>query len=198
MHRSIALSLSTLLVLVPGAALAHTGHGDGAGFAHGFFHPLGGIDHALAMIAVGVFAYQLGGRARWLVPGAFVAVMALGGALGMAGAQIPYVEAGIALSVVALGAIVAFRVKAPVAAAMAIVGLFAVFHGHAHGAEMPADTSGVAYAAGFMLGTALLHAGGLGLGFLIGRAGETRGPLLVRATGALTCLVGVALLAGVF
>lgn len=197
MHRLLALSLSALFVLLPGAAFAHTGHGDVAGFEHGFFHPLGGLDHALAMTAVGVFAYQLGGRALWLVPGAFVFVMALGGALGMAGVDIPFVELGIGVSVVALGAIIALRVNAPVIAAMAIVALFAVFHGHAHGAEMPADASGLVYAAGFMLGTAMLHVGGLALGVLIGWIGESRGPLALRTAGVLTSIAGIALVVGV-
>lgn len=185
---------AALMCFLPGAAFAHTGVGDTTGFVHGFSHPVSGIDHILAMVAVGIFAYQLGGRALWLVPGTFVLVMALGGALGMAGVAVPYIEVGIALSVVALGAIIAFGVKAPVAVVMAIVGVFAIFHGHAHGAEMPADASGAEYAAGFMLGTALLHVAGLALGFLIGRIGEARGPNIVRAAGAATSMAGLALL----
>jgi len=118
--------------LAPTAALAHTGVGDTSGFMHGFMHPLGGLDHQLAMILVGIFAYQLGGRALWLVPLTFVGVMAIGGLLGVAGIPVPFIELGIALSVIVLGAIVAFGVKVPVAAAMGIVGLFAIFHGHAH------------------------------------------------------------------
>ena len=98
--------LAALLVLAPGAAFAHVGAGDTSGFAHGFMHPVTGIDHVLAMVAVGVFAYQLGGRALWLVPGTFVLVMAAGGALGIAGIALPHVETGIALSVVVLGAII--------------------------------------------------------------------------------------------
>jgi urease accessory protein len=183
-----------LFSLLPATAFAHTGIGDTAGFVHGFSHPIGGVDHVLAMVAVGIFAYQLGGRALWLVPATFVLVMAAGGALGMTGATLPYTEIGIALSVVILGAIIALAVKAPVAAAMALVGIFAIFHGFAHGAEMPADSSGAMYAAGFMLGTALLHAAGLALGFLIGRIGEARGPLIVRGAGALTAIAGLLLL----
>ena len=186
--------LALAIVLIPGAAFAHTGHGDASGIWHGFSHPVGGIDHVLAMVAVGILAYQLGGRALWLVPATFVTVMALGGALGMAGASLPYLEAGIALSVVILGAVIALAIKTPVAAAMAMVGVFAIFHGFAHGAEMPANTSGAMYAAGFMLGTALLHISGLALGFLIGRIGEARGPLIVRGTGALTAIAGLLLL----
>ena len=145
--------------LAPTAALAHTGVGDTSGFMHGFMHPLGGLDHQLAMILVGVFAYQLGGRALWLVPLTFVGIMALGGFLGIAGIPVPFIELGIALSVIVLGAIVAFGVKVPVAAAMGIVGLFAIFHGHAHGSEMPMDASGFEYGLGFMLATAIAARG---------------------------------------
>lgn len=198
MRRSTAcaLALAALTALVPSVASAHTGVGDTAGFAHGFMHPVTGIDHVLAMVMVGVFAWQLGGRALWLVPSTFVLVMAIGGALGVAGIGVPFVEAGIALSVIVLGAIVAFGIKAPVVVAMAVVGLFAVFHGHAHGAEMPESAAGLAYGLGFMLGTALLHAAGIGLGFLIGRAAERTGPIMVRTTGAVAALAGVAILTG--
>ncbi len=191
-------SVAALLAFTPGVAFAHTGVGDASGAVHGFFHPVSGIDHILAMVAVGVFAYQLGGRALWLVPATFVSVMALGGALGMAGVEIPYIETGIAVSVVVLGAIIALGIKAPVAIAMAIVGVFAVFHGHAHGAEMPTDAPGLSYGLGFMTGTALLHGAGLALGFFIGRIGEARGALLVRAAGALTCIAGLVLVAKLF
>jgi urease accessory protein len=168
--------------------------GHAAGLAHGFIHPLAGIDHVLAMGAVGVVAYQLGARALWLIPAAFVLVMALGGALGIAKVDIPHVETGIALSVAILGAIVALGMKSPVAVVTALAGTFALFHGHAHGAEMPAGASGLGYAAGFLLGTALLHIAGIGLGFLVGRLGEARGQLITRGTGVLTCLAGILLL----
>jgi urease accessory protein len=184
-------------VLLPTAAFAHVGVGETTGFMHGFGHPVSGLDHILAMVMVGVFAYQLGGRALWLVPATFVLVMAAGGALGVAGVEIPFVEVGIALSVIVLGAIVALGVKAPVAVAMGIVGLFAIFHGHAHGAEMPEDAGGLAYAAGFMIATALLHVIGIGVGFLIGRVGESYGPIVVRSAGAAATVAGVGLLTGV-
>jgi len=158
-------------ILTPGVAFAHTGVGDTSGFIHGFGHPISGLDHILAMVMVGVFAWQLGGRALWLVPMTFLVIMSIGGALGIAGIGVPFVEIGIALSVVVLGAIVAFNVKAPIAAAMGLVGLFAIFHGHAHGAEIPEDAGGVAYAAGFMIATALLHLAGITAGFLIGLSG---------------------------
>jgi urease accessory protein len=166
------------------------------GFMSGFMHPLSGLDHRLAMILVGVFAYQLGGCALWLVPLTFVTVMALGGLLGVEGVLVPFVEVGIALSVIVLGAIVAFRVKAPVAVAMGAVGLFAIFHGHAHGSEMPLDASGAEYGLGFMLATALLHAVGIGSGLLSGLCGKTVGDNVYRAVGGLASIIGVALLLG--
>jgi len=132
----------------------------------------------------------------WLVPATFVLVMAVGGALGVAGIAIPLVELGIALSVVVLGAAVALGIRAPVAVAMGIAGLFAIFHGHAHGAEMPVDASGLTYGMGFMIATALLHLGGLGLGFLIGAAGDRYG-LVMRSAGGLAAIAGLAILTGV-
>ena len=189
-------AMAVSMALMPTVALAHTGVGGTVGFSHGFMHPLTGIDHVLAMMMVGVFAWQLGGRALWLVPSTFVLVMAVGGALGVAGIGVPFVEVGIALSVIVLGTSIAFRVKAPVAIAMAVVGLFAIFHGHAHGSEMPENAAGMAYGLGFMIATALLHLGGLGLGFLIGRIGDKRGPVFVRATGAVAAVAGLAILGG--
>ena len=181
------------MVLMPTVALAHTGVGNTSGFVDGFGHPISGLDHVLAMLIVGVFAWQLGGRALWLVPMTFVGVMAVGGMLGVAGNGIPFVEIGIALSVVVLGAIVAFDVKAPIAMAMGVVGLFAMFHGHAHGAEIPENAGGVAYAAGFMIATAILHLAGISIGFLIGTADKR----LVRLAGGLTTVAGVVLLVGI-
>jgi urease accessory protein len=188
----------TLLVfcLVPTAAFAHVGVGSTSGFMHGFMHPLSGLDHQLAMVMVGIFAYQLGGRALWLVPLTFVSVMAFGGFLGVMGIPVPFVEAGIALSVIVLGAIVAFGIKAPVAVAMGAVGLFAIFHGHAHGTEMPLDASGFEYGFGFMLATAVLHVAGIGLGFLIGMSSKTLGSSIYRVAGGLASVAGIALLLG--
>jgi urease accessory protein len=189
------LQLATLAAfLAPTAALAHVGVGNTSGFMHGFMHPLSGLDHQLAMILVGVFAYQLGGRALWLVPLTFVSVMALGGFLGVAGIPLPFVEIGIALSVIVFGAVVAFGVKAPLAVAMGAVGLF--FHGHAHGSEMPFDASGFEYGIGFMLATAVLHAVGIGIGFLIGMSSRTFGNNVYRLAGGLASVAGVALLLG--
>jgi len=166
------LTIAAALTLIPTAALAHPGL-DAHGFVHGFAHPLGGFDHILAMVAVGIFAWQLGGRALWLVPSTFILVMAAAGALGMAGIPVPGVELGIAASVIVLGAIVALGVKPPVGIAVGMVAVFAIFHGHAHGTEMPLDTSGVAFAAGFLLATALLHAAGIALGRPIARTRAT-------------------------
>ena len=196
MPKKMLAAALAALCLLPTAALAHTGVGGTHGFAHGFLHPLGGLDHQIAMVMVGVFAYQLGGRARWLVPATFVLVMAASGALGMAGIPIPFVEIGIALSSVVLGAVVAFGVKAPVAAAMAVVGLFAIFHGHAHGAEAPADAAGLAYAAGFMIATAALHALGIVVGFLTGRLSTRYGTAIYRLAGGTASVAGLAILAG--
>jgi urease accessory protein len=193
-----AIRLASLaILLLPTVAFAHTGVGETSGFTHGFSHPISGLDHILAMVMVGVFAYQLGGRALWLVPATFVLVMAVGGALGVAGINVPFVEVGIALSVIVLGAVVALNVKAPTAVAMGIVALFAIFHGHAHGAEMPEDAGGLAYAAGFMIATAILHIVGISIGFLIGKAGEQYGSVVVRASGGVAAVAGVGILTGI-
>ena len=189
--------IAAAMVVMPTVAFAHTGVGDTSGLVHGFVHPISGLDHILAMLMVGIFAWQLGGRALWLVPITFVGVMALGGMLGVAGIPVPFVEIGIALSVVVLGAIVAFNVKATVAVAMGIVGLFAIFHGHAHGAETPQDTGGVAYAAGFLIATAMLHLAGISAGFVIAEAGQRHSSVVVRLAGGLTTAAGVALLVGI-
>jgi urease accessory protein len=194
MRRCLARAVVAAVLLAPTAAFAHSGIGHGLGFMHGFAHPLGGIDHLLAMVAVGLFAWQLGGRALWLVPTTFMLVMAAGGALGIHGAPMPFVEIAIAVSIVVLGTIVALRTKAPLIMAVALAALFAVFHGHAHGAEMPLAASATAYACGFLLATALLHAGGIVLGFVIGRAGEGFGRYAFRVGGALVALAGVAIL----
>jgi urease accessory protein len=193
-----SLALATIAVptvAVPTIAWAHPGH-EGAGFVHGLIHPLGGLDHILAMVAVGLFAARLGGRALWLVPASFVTAMALAGAVGMTGFALPHVEAGIALSILVLGAAIAFETTMPVAAAMALVAFFAVFHGYAHGAEMPETMSGLAYGAGFLAATAALHAAGIGLGLLIGRGGALVSRRILQIGGGAAALTGAALLAG--
>lgn len=187
--------LAAALTLAPATAFAHTGVGDAHGFMHGFMHPIGGLDHVLAMVAVGLFAAMLGGRALWLVPAAFVAMMGVGGLLGINGVQLPFVELGIATSVIVLGAAVALRLKTPSTIAAGLVGFFAIFHGFAHGAEMPTDASGLNYAIGFMLATALLHMAGIGAAFTSGRLAR-RSNLLVRAGGGAMALAGVGILTG--
>jgi urease accessory protein len=184
--------LTAALTLIPAAAFAHTGAGEVHGFVWGFVHPLGGLDHILAMVTVGIFAWQLGGRALWLVPATFVLLMAAGAALGMAGLPLPFVEFGIAASVIVLGSIVALARGAPIAVAVGIVGLFAIFHGHVHGTEMVLNAAGGAYAAGLLLATALLHAAGIALGFAIGRIADGRTPY--RLGGSLVVLAGLAIL----
>ena len=147
-NRSLRLGLAAAAALAPAVAFAHPGAaGHTHGFLQGFAHPIGGIDHILAMVAVGIFAATLGGRALWAVPLSFMGFMVAGGALGMAGVSLPFVEVGIALSIVALGIAVAVNWDWPVTSAMAMVGLFAVFHGHAHGTEMPLAVSGATFAA---------------------------------------------------
>ena len=190
------IALAAALAMVPALASAHTGHG-ALGFGHGFGHPTSGIDHILAMVAVGIFAANLGGRAIWAVPLTFVASMAAGGALGIAGMPLPFVEIGIALSVVVLGLVVAVRYEWPVAAAMSLVGLFAIFHGHAHGTEMPVDASGAAYALGFVLATGLLHFFGIAIGLGISQAGQRYSHRITQAGGAGVSVAGVLIFGGV-
>lgn len=184
-----------LSVLVATPALAHTGAGTVSGFASGFGHPIGGLDHLLAMIAVGILAAQQGGKAVWLLPVSFVAMMVVGGALGMAGVGMPFVELGIVGSVIVLGAVIALGKHMPTGAAMALVGVLAIFHGHAHGTEMPVDASGFEYGLGFALATAMLHAVGLGLGLAAQKVAEKIAPVAVRIGGGVIAAAGVALLA---
>src|ERR1044072_6065311 len=188
--------IATTLILLASAspAFAHIGHG-ASGFVHGFSHPVGGLCHVLAMVAVGLYAAMLGGRTLWLVPAAFLGAMAIGGALGMIGYALPYTETGIAVSVIVLGLALAFRVSLPTLAAMALAGVFAIFHGHAHGAEMPQSISGYEYAAGFLLATALLHGIGIAIGLTAGRLTERSGWRVAQAAGGAMTLAGVLLLA---
>jgi len=195
MMRLLSLILASTALATP--AFAHTGIGDTNGFAHGFLHPVSGIDHVLAMVAVGLFAALLGGRAIWLVPLAFVTMMGAGGAAGVAGINPPLTEIGIGLSVVALGAAVAFSVRMPVAAAMAFVGFIAIFHGHAHGAEMPETASGLAYGIGLIIATALLLACGIGIGLSLGRVAQDRVRRVTRLAGGAMSLAGIGILVGV-
>ena len=190
--------LATAFLLVPSLAFAHPGPpGHTHGLIDGVLHPLTGLDHILAMVAVGLFAAQLGGRALWAVPASFVTVMAAAGFAGMNGIALPLTETGIALSVVALGGVVALRVAMPLAAAMAMVGFFAVFHGYAHGIETPDNASGLLFGLGFVTATALLHGLGVGIGLTIGRIQGAYGRNLVRVAGSVAAVIGVAMLANV-
>jgi urease accessory protein len=189
----LASSLALVLVTATASgAAAHTFGAQGAGLAQGFLHPFGGIDHLLAMVAVGLWAAQRGGRALWAVPASFVAMMALGGVAGASGVTLPLVELGIAVSLVVLGAAVAFSIRLPVAAAAALVGLFALFHGHAHGAELPETASALEYGLGFVVATASLHGLGVAIGVLLKR---DAGKLLVRIGGAGIAATGLLLAA---
>jgi urease accessory protein len=188
---SFKLKLAAVLAvtgLMPALAEAHPFHGAANGFAGGLGHPLSGLDHILAMVAVGLWAAQLGGCSRWTVPAAFVSLMVVGGALGMAGVHIPAVESGIAASVLVLGVMIAVAVRLPMFAGMALVGLFAIFHGHAHGTETPAAASGFTYAAGFVLATIFLHACGIGLGML---AQKRMAIPALRFAGAVIAFAGI-------
>ena len=190
MARLIALS-AALFAAMTVAAQAHVRVGAVHWFANGLAHPLSGLDHVLAMVAVGMFAAHLGGRALWLVPASFIAMMMLGGALGVAGMPMPLVEIAIALSVVALGFIVAFRLDMATWTAMAVVGFFALFHGHSHGTEMPQTVSGLEYGAGFVLATAVLHVSGIALGFAVQRHRRA-----LQVLDGVMALAGVAMLGG--
>ncbi len=175
-----------------GPALAHTGAGAVHGFGAGLLHPLTGVDHLLAMVAVGLWAGLTGGRARLAYPLAFVAMMLAAGWWGMSGASLPGVEAGIAVSIVILGLAIVVRATPPLAAGAAACAIFAIFHGHAHGAELPEGASGPGYAAGFVIATAGLHGAGLVLAAQLARYA----PMVARALGGGLVLAGVAILAG--
>jgi urease accessory protein len=181
--------LPLVLAATASVALAHPGHGPADGILPGFAHPFSGWDHALAMIAVGIWAAQLG--APRLVPAAFIGMMAVGGVLGHLTGSVPGLDQGIAASVLVLGLLIARTVRLPVALAASIVGLFAIFHGMAHGAEMPATAGGLAYGAGFIAATAILHAAGVGIGFLALR----RSARLPQFAGWAIAAAGVALVA---
>ena len=179
------------LFLSPALAFAHAGH-DHAGLLAGLAHPLFGLDHLLAMLAVGLWAAQQAGMLRWALPLTFLASMLLGGLLGFAGLQLPLLETGIAASVLALGLLIAVAVRLPTAFALGLTGLFALSHGVAHGLELPALTSPYGYAAGFLLATATLH----GLGYVLVRQLPAVVTPLVRLLGAGTAVAGAWLLLG--
>lgn len=194
--RALASLLALPLIALPTAAFAHTGVGDAHGLVHGFMHPVGGIDHILAMVAVGVFAVALGGRALWLVPLSFVGMMAVGFLLGANGVTLPYAELMIALSSVVIGGVAALGRKMPVVAAMALVGGFAAFHGWAHGAEMPAGTGALTYALGFVAATALLHVAGIAGSVAVAAVTGRYGKAVAQVAGGAFALGGIGVLAG--
>ena len=196
MKRTPKLAATLVVALLPmiaGPALAHTGDGYQGGFVSGFTHPILGWDHVAAMVAVGLWGAFLGRPAIWLLPIVFPMVMAVGAALGVLGVPVPEVETGIALSAVVLGLMIVLAAKPPLWVSALLVGAFAVFHGHAHGTELPSTANAFAYAVGFVLSTGLLHILGVAFGLL------TRWPagrVAVRTAGGAISLAGVAFLTG--
>jgi urease accessory protein len=185
-------AISALLMVAAMPAEAHVGAGTTISFTAGFMHPPSGLDHLTVMIAVGLWAAIKGGRALWAWPLAFVGMMLVGGELGMLQVALPFVEPGILASVVVLGLLVALAVRLPASAGIAVIGLFALLHGHAHGTVAPENAGGLGYMAGFALATALLHAVGIGAGLGFGL--KFRG--CVRAAGAACAALGVGLAFG--
>ena len=190
---AIVLTTLALITLSP-AAFAHPGHLTGSGFATGLLHPFTGLDHLLAMLAVGLWAAQRGGRYMIVIPASFVAMMALGGLIGASGFTLPLVEPGILGSLVVFGLLIAFDARLPLAAGMAIIGGFALFHGYAHAVEMPAHASLAVFGSGMLLGSVILHLVGIGLG----RLGKMRfREIALRTSGGLIALAGIVLFAGI-
>ncbi len=196
---TILFTVSCLVAsLFSGSASAHVNAGETAGFMHGFLHPIGGLDHILAMVGVGLWAAQLGGKALWAVPLAFVGAMAIGGGLGMVGTPVPFVEPGIIASDLILGGLVVMATRIPLWASAGLVGFLAIFHGYAHGAEMPADSSGLLYSAGFMLATLGLHLAGMGAVAMVKQINQDKEEILVRIAGGGILLAGVYVLVNSF
>lgn len=188
--------MALLFAAIPGVAYAHDGTNLGlGGFLSGIVHPVLGYDHLLAMLSVGIISAQIGGRAIWTVPSTFVAVMAVGGVLGLMNIGLTVTELGIAVSLVILGLVIAAERRIPMLAVMIGVGFFAIFHGYAHGTEMPDTAEPVLYALGFLVGTAMIHIAGVVIGD-ISRHYE-RGKVVLRVGGALIALVGLLFIFGV-
>lgn len=183
----LASWIAILIAFFPASAYAHIQQGEAVGFLSGFRHPISGLDHVLAMVAVGLWGAQLGAPAVWLLPVAFPMVMALGGMLGLMGVPLPGIEYGIAASALLLGVAVLFELRPPLALAAMLVGFFAIFHGHAHGTELPPGENALLYSMGFVIATGCLHAAGIGIGTLhrwpVGR-------IALRAAGAMVCVGG--------
>jgi urease accessory protein len=186
-------SLAALLLCVADAVFAHEGGGIAGGFSSGFMHPILGWDHVVAMVAVGLWGAFLGRPAIWVLPIVFPMVMAFGGAIGLSGLHIPAVETGIALSAIVLGGVVALAIRPPIPVAAVIVGAFAIFHGYAHGVELPKAADPLAYSVGFVIATGLLHLAGIAIGLIVR---WPAGKIAVRAVGAAIAMAGVAFLTG--
>ena len=186
---------AAILTLAASSALAHSSAESVSGISAGFIHPIGGLDHVLAMVAVGILAAQLGGKSILLVPASFVGMMVVGCLLGIAGIPVLFIEFGIVGSVVILGVVIATEVQVPTGLAMSLVGLLAVFHGYAHGTEMPLNANGIEYGMGFIIATAVLHAVGALLGIGIEKITRKFAPTTIRAGGAIIATVGVFLFA---
>lgn len=180
-----------ILLWLPSTANAHTETGIVGGALSGFLHPLTGLDHFVAMVAVGLWGAFLGPRAMWTLPVVFPMVMALGGAAGVLGMPLPAVETGVALSAIVLGVMVAFAAKPPLWIAAVLVGFFAIFHGHAHGTELPKSANALAYAVGFVIATGLLHLAGIAVGLLVR---WPWGKIAVRIGGGVIAAIGVGFL----
>ena len=185
--------MAMLFWLWPGTAMAHVHSGEAGGFLSGVQHPISGLDHVLAMVAVGLWGAQLGSPAVWLLPVAFPMMMAFGGMLGLIGIPLPGVEIGIAASGVVLGAMVLGEVKAPLAVSIIMVGVFAIFHGHAHGTELSEGQNAMLYSLGFVISTGLLHAAGIGIGTV---HRWKKGQPVLRAAGAVVMIGGLYFLWG--
>ncbi|MFT2097143.1 HupE/UreJ family protein [Marinomonas sp. 2405UD66-6] len=185
---TLKIGLAALFAALPTLALAHAGHEHSSSFMTGFMHPIGGLDHLLAMLAVGIWAASLGGRALFTVPLAFVGAMLVGGGMAVAGIQVPFIEQGILLSVILMGALLVGSTRFPTAVCALVAGSFALFHGAAHGLEMPLNANGALYAFGFASATALLHLIGLGFGSLIARLQVN---IATRITGGVIALTGL-------
>jgi len=182
------LFMGMVIVFFPATALAHVGSGAAGGFFIGIAHPVSGLDHVLAMIAVGLWGAQLGNPALWMLPVVFPMMMAGGGMLGLMGIPLPGVEIGIAISAIVLGAMVFAEARLKIQLAMIIVAFFAIFHGHAHGTELPTGQSGLLYSIGFVAATGCLHGVGIAIGMIYR---WRKGRLALRAAGALVCVAGI-------
>jgi urease accessory protein len=191
MHSGSKLLTASLVLVtcfLPGILYAHDGGDVVGGLGSGFSHPFTGLDHVAAMIAVGIWGGQLKQPAIWLLPVTFPLVMAFGAMLGVMGVPLPGIEIGIALSAIILGAMIAFEVVPALWIAAVIVGFFAVFHGHAHGTELPGSVQPLAYGVGFVVGTGILHVTGISIGFL---ERLKFGRIIVRVLGLIIGLAGV-------